>query len=195
MATDKNDETNAKEARMNEEDMDFFDDEKPNTLNAEESPSSSANELRRISNAQLRSSIKNIGTAVDERLGIAKAAQNIDKTVKITNTAQCAASYLSVWSQSVNEKYQLSGKASGLWNQVNEKLKVSKTVTDVASKIQQYDQKVGASTRAVSALAKGAEFVERRVVGKKGHDETAVETDEAATQDGIEIESTEKSSK
>mmetsp|Transcript_86 Transcript_86/g.152 ORF Transcript_86/g.152 Transcript_86/m.152 type:complete len:194 (-) Transcript_86:1601-2182(-) len=193
MATDKNDGTNAK--HMNEEDMDFFDDEKPNTLNDEESPSSSTNELRRISTAQLRSSLKNIGTAVDERLGIAKAAQNIDKTVKITNTAQRAASYVSVWTQSVNEKYHLSGKASGLWNQVNEKLKVSETATDVASKIQQYDHKVGASTRAVSVLAKGAEFVERRVVGKEDHGETAVEKDEAATQDGIEMESKEKSSK
>lgn len=183
--TDK--ETDSRHEQLNEEDMDFFND-KPNSSDNEVPSSVEENtdrdELLRRSTAQLKSSIQNIGAAVDQQYGILKKAQEMDKSANITTTAKSTAAYVSAWAQTVNEKYHVVETTGDLLRQVNEKFKVAEAASTIGSKIQQYDQKTGISTRAVSALAKGAEYVEQRVVKKGEHDLNA----DKEAHDGIEME-------
>lgn len=187
--------------QLKEEELDFFNDN-PNSL-AKEGPSSSTKEsnkrdreeLFRKSTEQLKSSIQNIGTTVDHQFGITKKAQDIDKTVNISTTAKSAATYVTAWAQSMNERYHVAETTGDMWRQVNERWNVTEAASVIGSKIQKYDEKTGISTRAVTALAKGAEFVEQRVVTMTDQ-QKKVQQDQADSegQDGIEMEDKGKSS-
>jgi|NOAtaT_6_FD_contig_61_2842468_length_763_multi_3_in_0_out_0_1 hypothetical protein len=194
--TDKNEADSTRhENQLKEEEMDFFNDI-PDTgppSSTKESNNKDREELLRRSTEQLKSSILNIGTTVDHQFGITKKAQDIDKSVKISTTAKSAATCLTAWAQSVNEKYHVAETTGDMWRQVNERWKVAETASAIGSKIQKYDEKTGVSTRAVTALAKGAEFVEQRIVKTEQQEKKQAQADSEG-QDGIEMEDKGKSS-